>query len=176
MEEQPTLQRMVIQEVRTRPDPNDPNQRVAIVCAYGTDARQYKFEVTMPKVVVDQIHPGNYVTATLNSDQTICAFVWAFKATDNRNAVLPDLRQVTIHDTRVNLPTGARTDSKTYFVQVCGETTEWKPYIVEFEAAEWAVRHVMNRNDITLLVDPDNIARKIVIGHTIIDVTHVGKP
>lgn len=177
MEEQPTLQRMMIQEIRTRPDPNDSNRLIATVHAYGTDHNRYEFEVQLPVAVAEQIHRGNYVTTTVGKDRIVHAFVWAFPATDGRDTIAPELKRVTIHDISLNVRvSGMAADPEHYFVQVGGYPSEGNPYIVEFEAPLEIARKLKGRDSVDLLVDSHNIAREIVIGDVTLDVTHVGKP
>lgn len=176
MEEQPTLQRMIVNEFRSRPSSSDSNQRVVTINGYGTDLNRYRFEVKLPITVAEQIQPGQYITVVLNDEGVIQTLLWAFRATDNRNAVASELKRISIHDISLNVRvSGMVADPADFFVQVGGYPSIGNPYIVEFDAPLETARKLKKGSTVDLLVDADSVARKILIGDDVIDVTHVGK-
>ena len=176
MEEMSSLQHMIITELHTRPNPNDSGQRIVVVNGYGTDHKHYKFEATLPVAVAGQLERGNYITASLYPDRTVRALVWAFQTKDRCDETSPELERLTIHDINLNIRvSGMAVSPEHYFVQVGGYPSIGNPYIVEFDAPLDTARQLSNGASVDLLVDADSVARKIVIGDDVIDVTHVGK-
>ena len=169
MEElQLNVQQMIITERTERPHDNVAMQ-VVTVNSKGTDLKDYRFEFTLPRVMLSSFPTGTYLTVLINEDGEPDSILRPLPVHAPNETLL---KQIRIDGISRSL---RETSPGEYRVRVWGyDRAQRGAYIVEFVASTEVVQSFEPGGSLELMIDEDKYARKIIIGEHIINVSHLG--